>query len=132
MTNPYPERACRFRHPAPVPDSCPLCRHYARIGEGASYAGGPGWHLERLLASLGLTPGGCNCEARARQMDLWGVEGCRARRDEILAWLREEQAKRGWAELAGAAWKALSGGLPLSAEGLLDEAIRRAEKGGGG
>lgn len=35
--------------------------------------------------------------------------------------------KQGWTDLFGAAWKAVFKGLPLTVEGLLDEALRRAE-----
>lgn len=98
---------------------------------------GVGTELKVLLASLGLSPGGCNCEKRAREMDRWGVEVCKSRREEILGWLREEQQKRGWREYflatKNAARELVLGRIktvisPLDpAVGLLDEAIRRAE-----
>src|SRR5262245_25987375 len=47
---------------------------------------GPGTELKKLLASLGLKPGGCECNSRAAAMDQWGVEGCRNREWQILEW----------------------------------------------
>ena len=94
---------------------------------------GPGTELKKILGQLGFTStGGCQCNDRANQMDRWGVEGCRANRDEIVNWLRGEQANRGWLEKARAAVRATASGLAFSlnpldpAPGLLEEAIRRA------
>lgn len=93
--------------------------------------GGPGTELKALLKSLGLTPlEGCKCNKRARQMDQWGVAGCREHREEILTWLRKEQKKRNWMEKLVAGVAAVKQGLILNpldpAAGLLDEAIKRA------
>ena len=99
----------------------------------AAAPSGPGTELKALLASLGLTPAsGCDCNARAAQMNAWGVAGCRERRAEIVAWLREQATKASWSLAAVAAWKALKGFRrwfrvrdPLGS--IVDEAIRRAE-----
>lgn len=85
--------------------------------------GGPGAELKSLLASLGIrTTNGCKCNVRARQMDLWGVVGCREHFDEIAKWLCEaaEETTLGrwapqWSKRAAAEW-------------LVNEAIRRAER----
>ncbi len=97
--------------------------------------GGPGTELKTLLASLGLdSAGGCGCADRAKKMDVWGVAGCEEHREEILAWLRREQAKRGWLEKTKAIALAVTTGLafvldPLDpAPGLLDEVLRRARQ----
>lgn len=138
ITSHYPLRSCRFRHPERVPESCPLCRHYARLEASgrappeAAPAALPGSELTSLLASLGLHgSGGCGCASLAARMDAWGVAGCRERREEILAHLREKAAGAGWLETLKAGYLALSQGLlfdPLDpAPGLLDEALRRAE-----
>ncbi len=91
--------------------------------------GGPGTELKVLLASMGFTPGGCQCETRIAQMNRWGVEECETNREEILGWLREESRKRGWGEKIAAGLNALKIGFlinPLSPEeSLLDEALRR-------
>ncbi len=97
--------------------------------------GGPGTELKALLTSLGLdSAGGCGCADRAKKMDVWGVADCEEHREEILAWLRREQAKRGWLEKTKAIALAVTTGLafvldPLDpAPGLLDEALRRARQ----
>lgn len=96
--------------------------------------GHPGTELKKLLAMLGFTAkSGCKCNSKARQMDTWGVAGCRAHEDEIVAWLREEQKKAGWLEKAGAVRRAAANAMtflnPLDPAGsLVREAIRRAER----
>lgn len=94
--------------------------------------GGPGTELKSLLALLGFgEAGSCGCGDKARQMDRWGVAGCREHRDEIVAWLTEQQGKQGWKAQVLAGVRAAQAGLwlnPLDPAGsLLDEAIRRAE-----
>jgi hypothetical protein len=55
----------------------------------------PGCQLTRLLARLSIEKqGGCGCEDYARQMDAWGVDGCRERVGEIVDHLREQAAER--------------------------------------
>jgi hypothetical protein len=94
---------------------------------------GPGTELKVLLASLGLTAGGCQCDAHAQKMNNWGTEGCKEHKEEILSWLRAEQKKRGWRDFLLAGRNALLTGLVTKvkildpAPGLLEEAIRRAE-----
>lgn len=95
---------------------------------------GPGTELKKLLESLGITASeNCPCNARAEEMDNLGVAGCRARREEIVSWLREGSTAWGWRDKLAAAGKAVACGLafrlnPLDPyPGLLDEAIRRAE-----
>jgi len=97
--------------------------------------GGPGSELKALLASLGLLD--CSaCQAWAYQMDTWGADGCHLHREEILARLKGEQARLGWAAsirtsvraavLHPALALALARGDPASV--LLDEALARARK----
>lgn len=96
---------------------------------------GPGTELKGILASLGINPGAeCGCHARARDMDRWGVNGCRVRRTEIVGWLYEEAQKQKWPRLLEAARRAVATGLVFNARifidpfgWLVDEAIRRAE-----
>jgi len=90
---------------------------------------GPGTHLKRLLAELGVAEkSSCGCNKYASQMDAWGVEGCRSRRSEICSHLKENATWRG---KFTAAVKAIQTGIwisPLDPYGsLVDEAIRRAE-----
>ena len=95
---------------------------------------GPGTELKAILATLGIAHSPtCDCNARARQMDEWGVPGCKMRRDEIIEWLREGQARWGWKDKLAAAAKAVTSGLALKLNpldvfsSLVDESIQRAE-----
>ena len=87
-----------------------------------------------MLAELGIDPGpSCPCRRRMRQMDEWGVDGCREHREEIVGWLREGQERYGWGARITAGWRTVVSGLawrinpgdPLGS--LVDEAVRRAE-----
>ena len=47
---------------------------------------GPGTELKAILESLGIEAGPmCDVRTRANQMDLWGVEGCNANREQFLS-----------------------------------------------
>lgn len=70
---------------------------------------GPGTELQRLLKQLGLSEfTGCGCESKARQMNRWGVDGCREYFDEIRGWLSEAAEKASWADKIRAAGKAVA------------------------
>jgi len=57
--------------------------------------GGPGTELKKLLRLVGITATPtCPCNARAREMDMWGPDECEKRLDEIVAWLGEEAGRR--------------------------------------
>jgi hypothetical protein len=59
--------------------------------------GGPGTELKRLLAGFPFyikTTPTCSCNARAKQMDAWGISGCTQRIELIVGWLKEEAEKR--------------------------------------
>ncbi len=68
-------------------------------------------------------------------MDRWGARICSERREEITAWIRKEQSKRGWVEILRAGVLMFQTGLYKvpgmtssdPAPALVDEAIRRAE-----
>lgn len=96
---------------------------------------GPGTELKAILASLNINPSpSCDCNARAWQMDEWGVTGCKTNRDTIILWLKEGQDRWGWSNsfsiISSAIWSGLAFKLnPLDPiPGLVDEAIRRAEE----
>lgn len=56
----------------------------------------PGCQLTRLLARLSIEKEqGCGCEDYARQMDAWGVDGCKERIGEIVENLRTQATERG-------------------------------------
>lgn len=97
-------------------------------------AGGPGTELKKILAELGIkTDASCGCENKARQMDRWGVAGCREHFAEIVAWLQDAKKKTTWRKTLFATIKAATSGLalqlnPLDVAGsVIDLAIRRAE-----
>lgn len=56
---------------------------------------GPGTELKKLLAKVGIVPDeNCQCNKRAKLMNIWGCDECERRLDEIVGWLREEAANR--------------------------------------
>ncbi len=59
---------------------------------------GPGDFLhDRIKKWFAASPyGGCNCAGRIKQMNAWGVEGCRTNIDTIVGWLQEEAKKHHW------------------------------------
>src|SRR5438045_703810 len=54
-------------------------------------ATGPGSELAAIFASMGIEPTGCagKCSGRQRQMNIWGIDGCRQNRQVIVSWMRE-------------------------------------------
>lgn len=116
--------------------------------------GGPGTELTLIMESLGVNASpGCDCKKKARSMDMWGVVGCKANRDVIVGWIKENKARWGWGDKLDYAatkqteipekksvfdkvaviWKTVTTGLifkinAFDQEGsLVDECIRRAE-----
>lgn len=82
--------------------------------------GRPGDELKEIFRTLGLTATeGCGCDARATQMNAWGVEGCRKNRDAIVKWLQKDSAAMAKYE-----------GDPAELDWgpMVDEAIRLAEE----
>jgi len=56
----------------------------------------PGTVLATLLARVGITGAhGCQCRARAREMDRRGCRWCERNIDTIAGWLGEEAGRRG-------------------------------------
>lgn len=96
---------------------------------------GPGTELMEMIKSLGITEKpGCDCKAKARQMDIWGWEECERRRDTIVGWIEEGSARWGWVDKVKAGWRSLFSGFFIKIVGtnyyanLVDEAIRRAKE----
>jgi hypothetical protein len=81
-------------------DPCPNYNP-AAIGDPIVYKAGqpltgPGAEVKAILAKFGIVASAtCSCNARAAQMDAWGMGGCLKRIPEITGWLREEAEKRG-------------------------------------
>ena len=95
---------------------------------------GPGTELMLMLAQLDIAEKpGCDCKAKAEQMDRWGVEGCREHIDEIVGWMREGSHRWGWSDKFKAARLAAATGLAFKINwldpfpGIVEEAIRRAD-----
>lgn len=57
--------------------------------------GKPGTQLKMMLGWFVTRPPNCDCEDRAMLMDIWGVQGCRRHKKEILGWLRESALDKG-------------------------------------
>jgi len=88
----------KYRHTCQVCGTVRIARGKRLVAECGSSAPQlclPGCQLHRLLATIGIEPGGCNCESYANQMDAWGVTGCRERIGEIVEHLRGQAAERG-------------------------------------
>lgn len=57
---------------------------------------GPGTELKLLIGKVGITASpGCQCNAHAVQMNLWGPDECERKIDQIVGWLRDEATRRG-------------------------------------
>lgn len=107
-------------------------RIVSREEKPAPPQGGPGTELAAILKGLGVEQ--ClPCQGRAKRMDEWGIEGCRANRAAIVGWMKEGLSRQGVNVALWAAALAVRSGLafrlnlldPLGS--LVDEAIRRAE-----
>jgi hypothetical protein len=73
---------------------------------------GPGSQLKSILNSLGIVvTAECPCAEHVRQMDEWGVNGCREHHAEIVQWLRDGVDSFGWSARFRAAAKAVQTGL---------------------
>jgi hypothetical protein len=71
----------------------------SRFIENGRASGGPGTELTELLKSYGIEEkSGCSCRAVARQMDQWGVDGCRQQKnfDWIVERVKENAKKYSW------------------------------------
>lgn len=139
------KRACAFKHPNPAAFTtvCSLCRWWVTHAkdDAVEYTSppppavrvpappGPGTKLKELLAEIGVKDdGGCGCRAYAAQMDAWGVDGCRARRAEIVARLKEQWERLGWWDRVKTGVRTVRAcGLSDPAGELVDRAIALAE-----
>src|SRR4051812_47283783 len=72
--------------------SCLLEERHETTNKDINVPRGPGTELKRILSKLGINPGpNCSCNARAAQMDTWGIDGCEQPENfaTITEWLRE-------------------------------------------
>lgn len=101
-----------------------------KVADVSDLGDGPGSGLTILFAAVGIL-GCCDCRDKAKLMNEWGDDGCRARREEIIGWLRAKVVSReDWLCAAALAFKSglafrLNWLDPLPS--LVDEAIRRSE-----
>jgi hypothetical protein len=105
----------------------PLSGGYIRSRGATSEPVGVGTALLAVLEETGVVgKADCNCAELQAEMDSAGIDGCRERKAEFVARLKENASKYGLREWAAAGWLALWQGKPLSIEGLYDLAIERA------
>lgn len=66
---------------------------------------GPGTEQHKILTNtLGIPmKKSCGCSARMKQMDAWGVAGCRKQREMIIEWMRQGAEAWGWGQFFRAA-----------------------------
>lgn len=98
-------------------------------------ATGPGAKLKAIFSALGLRPSvACQCDRKANWMNLWGVDGCRQRRELIVGWLKTGKEWFGPEEQAVAAYNAVASGLAFKLKpwdlfgSIVDLAIQQAEQ----
>jgi hypothetical protein len=61
---------------------------------------GPGTELKAMLESVGIVaPPACDCNAFMKQMDVWGIDGCREQFDAIVERLRKKSDDWGWTKV---------------------------------
>jgi hypothetical protein len=61
---------------------------------------GPGTELKAMLESVGIVaPPSCDCNAFMKQMDQWGIDGCRENFDAIVERLRKKSDDWGWTKV---------------------------------
>ncbi len=90
---------------------------------------GPGTEMAAMLREMGIKKkSGCGCDDWVAKMNAWGVEGCKARRAEIVEHMKKAYDLSDYWTKAKAAALAWLNGLPMSLDGLTDEAILRATK----
>lgn len=91
----------------------------------SDFGEGPGTELILIMRKLGA-PECQRCKDYAAWMNSIGAEGCRDRLNEIVGHLADEQNKLSWLKQMMMGGLAIKEGLPLTKEGLVEEAIARA------
>lgn len=98
-------------------------------------ADGPGTELKLILEMLGVSADAdCGCGSIINAMNQWGVDGCQKNRKAIEVHLRNRAAELGWVAKLKIAAAAIVSGMAFKLDptnpspGLLDEALRRAER----
>lgn len=97
-------------------------------------ADGPGTELTFILESLGIkSDGTCGCMSMAKQMNRWGVDGCKKNRKTIVDFLKTKQTTVKWKRILKAVPLAVWNGMTFInprdiAGSLVDEAVKRVEQ----
>jgi hypothetical protein len=79
----------------PTAEQCLACMSAGQSSPSPVKTIGPGTILKSTLAKFFIEAGsGCQCNARAAQMDQLGPDWCEAHLDLIVGWLKEEAARR--------------------------------------
>jgi hypothetical protein len=91
---------------------------------------GPGSELARLLKEIGVKVDCSICSEWKRQMNLWGIDGCKEHRQDIIDRLKKAAGEASWSQTFTAASGLLSKSWFLIFDpygSIVDEAIRRSE-----
>jgi len=89
----------------------------------------PGSVLAENIRQLGYTvTRGCQCKSKIATMNLWGVEGCRERIEEIVDWLERSAKRAGWFERFLTSCPVVRSGSRKVLRQLVEKAIRDSEK----
>jgi hypothetical protein len=96
---------------------------------------GPGTEIETINREyFGIEPNeACDCKGKVRQMNAWGVAGCRQNYWTIVGWMKDNAKHYGWADKIGAMAGAVTAGIAFRIKwtdpwpGIVTEAINRAE-----
>ena len=124
------EYLSKYENPAMFKAPCRVKARQAAKPQIERPANGPGRELEKMIGELNLPSLGCGaCQELAKQMDLWGPDGCREHREHIVRDIRSRANKVKW-------WDKSKAALALIREpwfdfidpigSMVDEAIRRA------
>ena len=122
----------KYENPSMLHAQCRVKARQAAKPQIERPANGPGRELEKLIGELNLPSLGCGaCQELAKQMDLWGPDGCREHREHILRDIRSRANKVSWWDKGKAAMQLIREPWwnPLDNIGsMVDEAIRRARE----
>jgi hypothetical protein len=96
---------------------------------------GPGTELTNMLKEIGVAEKpGCDCKAKAEEMDKLGCDGCEQQFERIVKQIKAGQDRWSWSEKIKAAALSVKTGLAWKLNptdpipGLVKEAIRRARE----
>jgi hypothetical protein len=125
------EYLSRYLEPSKLKVVCRVKKRRAETEQMTVPEWGPGNEMDKLISSCGLASFGCNrCVQLALDMNRWGPDGCRARRDQIVSEIRGRADKVNWWDKSKAAMHLIREpwfNLMDPIGSMVDEAIRRAD-----